>query len=405
MISNFIYKGKRYNDLKELCEEKGILFQKAYSRIKKGISIEDSVDELLDLQNVEKQYSGLEKTFENCQFKLYIPEVKKQFKEIRVSTTLVMKRESYGVLEVVGIELIDSESHKKILSREDVEPCIILCSKRKQPINAVVPADIETERGIILIYHFINREQCEMVDVHYYVSCLKNIYLLGTNVDTISNINVRCGDLETAGITGYLIPFSAWKILNQTEQKTRESYNRISELQEQLNVTRTEKEKLERKDKERNKELIKLKNNLEMLDEKRNELEKKLNDALKAKKYEPKASDMERHLNSIIDYMTNTAKILGLNLNNMYIRTSWKDNKHHVNLYGEILFDKGVTEMQNACYIKAVLYDVNGNIELESKHYVSKSFSGFDTFNIGWEGGSTESWLNETKIRVFLVKA
>lgn len=117
----------------------------------------------------------------------------------------------------------------------------------------------------------------------------------------------------------------------------------------------------------------------------------------------PPISELEKHLNDIVEYMESTAKSAGLSLENICVRTSMKEGKRHVNVYGEIRFAEGRNRMSSGCTIKASLYDASGKIEIEGSQYVSSSFKGYDTFNIGWNGGTDSSWLARTRIRLFVV--
>lgn len=117
----------------------------------------------------------------------------------------------------------------------------------------------------------------------------------------------------------------------------------------------------------------------------------------------PPLSELEKHLNDIVEYMESTARSAGISLENIIVRTQMKEGKRHVNVYGEIRFAEGRNRMSSSCTIKASLYDASGKIEIEGSQYVSSSFKGYDTFNIGWNGGTDSGWLARTKIRIFVV--
>ena len=114
-------------------------------------------------------------------------------------------------------------------------------------------------------------------------------------------------------------------------------------------------------------------------------------------------SHVETHLNSVVEYMSQTAHHAGIQLNNICVRMKQKEGKYYVNVNGEILLAEGNSRLSNSCSIKAALYDSDGKIEIESKYFVtSSSFRGFDTFDIGWNGGSLEGWMSVSKIRIFI---
>ena len=185
--------------------------------------------------------------------------------------------------------------------------------------------------------------------------------------------------------------------LEEELRKREELKAKLNDLEQQLNETKREKQ-LARAE-------VRLAKN-ELMHK-----EKEYNAAIKEMEYLKRTrvpltsapSTIEAHLNEILDYMKVTATNAGILLDKIYVRFVKRDQKNYVDIRGEINFLKGVTILNKAYRIKAVLYDANRNIEIEGSNYLDRSsFTGFDTFDIGWNGGTDAYWLTVSKIRLYV---
>ncbi len=137
--------------------------------------------------------------------------------------------------------------------------------------------------------------------------------------------------------------------------------------------------------------------------EKNAELHSRVEELERQIRYEPSVSEVERHLNEILDFKDQTADAAGIHLSNIYVTVDSQNGRFRVDLRGEITCASGEAKLnKNAC-IKASIHDSRGHIGVEGKQYIFRNtFCGYDTFDISWQGGDEYAWLRQEKIRLFV---
>lgn len=382
--------------------------------------------------------------FDGIGFKLRVPIYNIDGDDLKLRTAVIPLIEN-GLtqsIEITEMQLSDEEHDVFTSFQDDIEPSKIEVNDSRKTVNAVFHS--VTDKGdssYSLCINITNISLNQKIVVHYSFNAGSTIATF-KGVDVFS-IDEDCGDeaevissdvlqeenetdnqqmlclpsdngevsieraTELLWIANKQIEEASIKLLDQETRiaflegelsksgNTRILQNRVDELEEEnkkLSVENSQiQEKIQGKERELQNAYLKIHSLENML------AKAKSNPVL------PPASDLEKHLNNILEYMESTAKSAGIMLENIYVRTSMKDGKRYVNIYGEIRFAKGKSSLNSGCSIKASLYDASGKIEIEGSHYVSSSFKGYDTFNIGWNGGTDSSWLSETKIRIFVV--
>lgn len=404
--------------------------------------------------------------FEGVGFKLRIPIYNRDGMDLKLRTAVIPLTD-YGSVQSIKIKamrLTDEKMVVTIAEQNDISPSVIEVGESRKTINAVFSSvedigDVKYE----LCIEVINLSTSQKISIFYVFNAGSTIATF-KGVDIESNISDR-EDVNSKPITEETEEPEILLDVQEKEIKEADDLEQEEEVTDNTSLTKLskgldEEEALEKATKLlwiANKQIeeasvklldrdariaileeeLKKCENVHLFQEKIEKLEaenEKLSESYSLTKKElgdcirelgvartqvsdlktrleqvksapslPPVSELEKHLNDIVEYMDITAKNAGISLENIYVRTSMKEGKRHVNVYGEIRFAKGRSSLSSGCSIKASLYDASGKIEIEGSQYVSTSFKGYDTFNIGWHGGSDSSWLSETKIRIFVV--
>ncbi len=376
------YRGKAYRNVSAFARELGISMNKAYLLL--------DIQKRLDSDNVIKKDVGrgndMDRNFNKCRFKLTLPNVYRKDGTVNIMFSLQPMPGADGLLIMQECRIVDSLGGIKEQYNIAFDPSTLELSKGQKKITVTFSEKIYQKKsiGMNIEYTILDVKAKKKITVYYEVINDMKKNLMGVNVE-----DCDIGDIPSI-VSDEVLPSDT---SNSAEEKLKEKDGMISQLIK-------EKKELESENTSLKKRIIQQNREIEGLNQKIRELNK----ANAANKLYV-ASDMEAHLNKILDYMERTALACGISLSNIYVYTSTKDGKNHVNVRGEIYFAGQTNKLSSGLRIKASLYDANGHIEIEGNYYVSSSFSGYDTFDIGWNGGTKESWLSETKIRVFVVKA
>lgn len=385
--------------------------------------------------------------FEGIGFKLRIPIFNRDGNDLRLRTAVIPLDDSLHNIEITAMQLTDEEKVMITAFQDDIEPSNIEVQDSRKTINAIfhsVEDKGDTEYDLCISINDMTLEQ--RVQVHYTFNAgstiatfygVEIIPLQGNEPidDVVSDVEdatrevveevettdsdseaeddefsdseesteeeILSVDEENAVQRATRLLWIANKELEEASAKILSQETKIAMLEEKLEKA-GDVEELQEKVDNLEEEIRNWRHRSIRATARISSLESELAEAKKNPPLPP-ISQLEKHLNDIVEYMESTATSAGISLENIYVRTSIKDGKRHVDVYGEIRFATGRSSLKTGCNIKASLYDASGKIEIESQHYVSNSFKGFDTFNIGWKGGTDESWLSESKIRIFVV--
>ena len=457
--------------------------------------------EVLDAPVTKEMPNDLERSFENCRFKVLLPLIKREIGQITARFMIEPKSGAEGTLRLESCQLIDSEGDMQEVGSYAADPEEMELSLGKETFTVwfSMPGIRRAGIGMNLIVVLIDEERKEKIQVYYELHRHSPNRLLGiertayeepnpippipvpptpdpiipglpfsdggpndgleseeeisectisalaqmdeyagrtlgeiireisTNTDSILSNQ----ELQEEAVSILNKNVELQKQLRELEEKNKTLASEIEQLEERCSeleqangrndVTGEELETmkasiaaLEQEGVIKDKEIAfhrlltgKLQNNIQELEQMIDELKKELQNTEQTDDYLlSEEEDVDRHLNSIIEYMEPTIRSKGIQLTNVHIATSDGYSGCNASITGEIVFAPEVSALTYGVTIKIVVYDSNNHIFEVDAFDIPSDFSGFDVFEetIGLlKGYSEEDWLKISKIRVFAI--